>query len=113
MAPGEIYLAHFPYGGSPGSKLRPVLLLTSPVGTVPEVLVAYISSVLPAAPLRSDVILDPTQPEHADTHLKTVSVVRLHKLATLHASSIVRHLGQMSPSTEAEVAARLRTLLNL
>ena len=53
MLPGEIYLAHFPYGGSPGMKLRPVLLLTGPVGSVPEVLVAYISSVLPAAFLKT------------------------------------------------------------
>ncbi len=67
MAPGEIYLAKFPYGGSPGMKLRPVLLLTGPVGTVPEVLVAYISSVLPTTPLPSDVLLDPTQPEYAGT----------------------------------------------
>ena len=47
MRPGEIYLAKFPFGDVPGMKLRPVLLLTAPVGTVPEVLVAYVSSVVP------------------------------------------------------------------
>ena len=47
MAPGEIYLAKFPYGDAPGMKLRPVLLLTGPIGAIPEVLVAYISSVIP------------------------------------------------------------------
>ncbi len=40
MVPGEIYLALFPYGGLPGMKLRPVLLLTGPIGTIPEVEVA-------------------------------------------------------------------------
>jgi hypothetical protein len=44
MRPGEIYLAQFPFGDVPGMKLRPVLLLTGPLGSVPEVLVAYISS---------------------------------------------------------------------
>lgn len=39
MKAGEIYLANFPFGGVPGMKLRPVLLL----GTIPEVLSAYIS----------------------------------------------------------------------
>ncbi len=34
----EIHLASFPFGGSAGMKLRPVLLLTGPVGSVPEVL---------------------------------------------------------------------------
>ena len=47
MNAGEIYLANFPFGGSAGVKLRPVLLLTGPTGNVPEVLTAYISSVVP------------------------------------------------------------------
>ena len=69
MQPGEIYLARFPFGDVPGMKLRPVLLLTGILGSVPEVLVAYISSVLPAQPLPSDLILDPAQP----TNLKVRS----------------------------------------
>src|SRR2546428_2448564 len=53
MRPGEIYLAQFPFGDIPGMKLRPVLLLTGPIGSVREVLVAYISSVIPSQLLRS------------------------------------------------------------
>ncbi len=53
MNPDEIYLANFPFGGSAGMKLRPVLLLTNPVGSVPEVLVAYISSVVPSATIHA------------------------------------------------------------
>jgi len=37
MQAGEIYLARFPFGDKPGTKLRPVLVLTPPVGPVPEV----------------------------------------------------------------------------
>ena len=59
MLPGEIFLAQFPFGDVPGMKLRPVLLLTGPVGLIPEILVAYISSVVPAQLLPSDVLLDP------------------------------------------------------
>ena len=68
MRPGEIYLARFPFGDAPGMKLRPVLLLTGSIGSVPEVLVAYISSVLPARPLPSDLILDPGTPEFRARH---------------------------------------------
>ena len=113
MQPGEIYLAHFPFGGGPGMKLRPVLVLTPPVGQVPEVLVAYISSVLPPTTLPSDMVLDPAQSEHAGTNLKTVSVLRLHKLATIHRRSLVRYLGKLSPATSADVASKLRVLLGL
>jgi mRNA interferase MazF len=83
MKPGEIYLARFPFGDVPGMKLRPVLLLTGTVGSVPEVLVAYISSVLPAQPLPSDLILDPAQAAFQSTNLKVPSALRLHKLATI------------------------------
>lgn len=113
MAPGEIYLANFPFGGSAGMKLRPVLMLTRPVGTVPEVLVAYVSSVVPPVSLPSDLLLDPSLPEHAGTNLKMTSVVRLHKLATIHGRSVVRRLGQLSPAAQADAAAKLRSLLNL
>lgn len=61
MRPGEIYLAQFPFGDVPGMKLRPVLLLTGPIGSVPEVLVAYISSVVPAQVLQSDILIDPAK----------------------------------------------------
>ena len=113
MCPEEIYLASFPFGGSAGMKLRPVLLLTGPVGSVPETLVAYISSVIPPSLLPSDLVLDPALVEHASTNLKTVSVLRLHKLATIHARNVVRRLGVLSADTAAEVDEKLRALLDL
>jgi len=113
MRPGEIYLARFPFGDAPGMKLRPVLLLTSPIGPVPEVLVAYISSVLPAQPLASDLILDPTRPAFQTTNLKVPSALRLHKLATIHSSSLARYLGVLESAQQSVVATKLKALLGL
>src|SRR5712692_7900435 len=113
MRPGEIYLAQFPFGDVPGMKLRPVLLLTGSLGSVPEVLVAYISSAIPAQLLPSDILLDPNKPEFRTTHLKTVSTLRLHKLATIHCSSLARYLGAIDPSAQGTVASKLRDLLRL
>ena len=81
------------------------------IGSIPEVMVAYISSVLPAQPLPSDVILDPTQPAFRTTNLKVPSALRLHKLATIHASSLARHLGVLEPDQRGVVAAKLKALL--
>src|SRR5436309_26971 len=103
MTRGEIYLARFPTGGTVGAKVRPVLLLTDPVGPVPELLTAYISAVIPDPLLPSDLLLDPALPEHSGTNLKTVSVIRLHKLATIHLRDAFRHLGALSPATMQEV----------
>ena len=113
IKPNEIYLASFPFGDTAGMKLRPVLTLTSPQGPVPEVLVAYISSVIPDPMLPTDIILDPSTSEHLSTNLKTKSAVRLHKLATIHARSIVRRLGNISQTTADDAAQKLRALLNL
>jgi len=113
MRPGEVFLAQFPFGDVPGMKLRPVLLLTGPIGTVPEVLVAYISSVIPTQPLPSDLILDPSKPEFRSSHLKSLSALRLHKLATIHSSSLARYLGTIDSATVAIVATKLKHLLTL
>lgn len=111
MQPGDIYLARFPFGDVPGMKLRPILLLTSALGSIPEVLVAYISSVVPAQPLPSDSFIDPFAPEFQATHLKVVSVVRLHKLATIHTSALARHLGVLGALQQSVVGAKLKALL--
>ena len=113
MRAGDICLAHFPFGGRVGSKLRPVLVLTPPTGPVPELLVAYVSSVIPPAALVTDLIADPSLPEYAATGLKVRSVVRLHKLATIHRSDIARRLGTISPATPNRVRGKLRLLLKL
>ena len=94
-------------------KLRPVLLLTGPVGSIPEVVVAYISSVIPAQALSSDVLIDPGKPEFRSTHLKTTSVLRLHKLATIQSSSLARYLGVVDASIQRAVVGKLKSLLKL
>src|SRR5579862_7279387 len=84
---GDIVLAFFPFGDSPGRKMRPVLALTAPIGPVPELIVAYISSVMPSSFLPSDLVADPALADFATTNLKKLSVMRLHKIASIHESS--------------------------
>ena len=108
----EIYLASFPFGDTAGMKLRQVLTLTSPLGPLTEVFVAYISSVIPNPQLPSDIILDPVIAEHRTTNLKSRSAVRLHKLATVHASVVIRRLGSLSTATISEVDQKLRGRFN-
>ena len=109
----EIYLASCPFGDTAGMKLRPVLTLTGPLGPIPEVLVAYISSVIPHSLLPSDIVLDPTNAEHTSANIKTKSVLRLHKMATIHGRSIVRRLGNLSKTAAIEVDQKLVELLDL
>ena len=57
--------------------------------------------------------LRPEKFEHATTNLKQLTLLRVHKLATIHDSDVVRHLGQVSPATWSDVEGKLRLLLNL
>ena len=57
-------------------------------------------------------MIDPAQALFAPTRLKTTSVLRLHKLATLHSRSLARFLGRMPPAPLGDVRAKLRALLN-
>ena len=93
MRPGEIYLAQFPFGDVPGMKLRP--------------------SVIPRQLLPSDLVLDPASPEFRSTNLKTLSTLRLHKLATIHTSSLVRYLGVVDGPTFNISAKKLTVFLAL
>jgi len=113
MSPGEIHLATFPFGGTVGAKLRPVLLLTGSLGSVPEVLTAYMTSVIPATQLPTDILIDPKQLQHSAMGLKQVTLLRLHKLATVHDGDVMRYLGQLSAATWSDVETKLRLLLNL
>jgi hypothetical protein len=83
MRPGEIYLARFPFG------------------------------VMPSQLLPSDLVLDPARPELRSTNLKTLSTLRLHKLATIHTSSLVRYLGVVDGPTFNIVAKKLTVFLAL
>jgi mRNA interferase MazF len=113
MQPGEFYLADFPFGDAPGMKLRPVVLLAGPIGPSAEVLVAYVSSVIPSTPLSTDILIDPVNPIHAGTGLKSRSVIRLHKLATIHSSRVRRFLGEASPELRAEINLFLKAFLQI
>jgi mRNA interferase MazF len=88
-------------------------LLTGLLGTVPELLVAYMTSVVPGALLPTDLLIDPSLREYADTNLKGTTLLRLHKLATVHFRDVIRPIGALPPTAMREVEARLRTLLNL
>lgn len=88
---GDILLIRFPFTDLSGSKRRPAVLLSH---FSPDVVVAFISSVVPSPLEPSDVLLLPTP----SNGLKNQSVLRLHKIATLEERLITRRLGRLSQS---------------
>lgn len=89
---GDIVLIRFPFTDLSGSKRRPAIILAE---YPPDVVVAFISSVLPSVPEKSDILLLPSAPFFTATGLKKASVVRLRKVATLEQALVTRKLGNL------------------
>jgi mRNA interferase MazF len=59
------------------------------------------------------VVLDPARNDFAATGLRVTTVLRLHRLVTLTTRSIVRQLGELSPSWQQETDKKLARLFGL
>ena len=90
---GDIILVRFPFTDLSGSKRRPGVVLAE---FPPDIVVAFISSLIPNMLELSDVLLQPSSPYFSATGLKKESVIRLRKLATLEQTLVTRRLGKLN-----------------
>lgn len=110
---GRIVLVPFPFDDLSATKVRPALCLTDPIGIHRHVVVAFISSVVPAPLSATDLILDPGDPGFALTGLRVRSVVCVHRLMTVSSTIFRRTLGDLTPAQWRQVEKRLRTLFGV
>ncbi len=96
MTKHKIVLVPFPFDDLSGSKVRPAVCLTEPIGPHRHVVLAFITSEVPANPSETDIVLDSSQPDFATTGLRVSSTVHLHRLMTVTRTFIKRELGVLS-----------------
>ena len=113
MTKGRIVLVPFPFDNMTASKVRPALCLTDPIGPHRHVVVAFISSQMPANIATTDVVLHSQQQDFGATGLRVASVLRLHRLVTLTTALIRRDLGKLSQAWQDEVDQKLALLFGL
>jgi mRNA interferase MazF len=111
MTKGKIVLVPFPFDDLSATKVRPAVCLTNPVGKHGHVILAFITSQIPANLLETDVVLDTNHPDFAASGLHKPSTLRLDHLMTVRKSIIVRDLGVLSSETQAQIAEKLCKLL--
>jgi mRNA interferase MazF len=110
---GEIVLVPFPFTDLTGTKVRPAVIV-SPDPQEADILLAFISSVLPAGPLdATDYLLESSHPDFATTGLRTSSVFKMKKLAAIERTRLGRRIGKVSQAIQAQLDARLRTAVGL
>ena len=112
LSRGNVVLARFPFTDLTGASLRPAVIVSQRQLGNDLVLVA-ISSVVRGTLAPTDYTVESNHPEFILTGLRVTSVIRMHKLATVERSIIVRRLGSLGPQLQAEVDRLLRTVLAL
>jgi mRNA interferase MazF len=113
MTKHKIVLIPFPFDDLSGTKLRPALCLTDPIGTHRHVVLAFITSRIPDELLETDLVLDTTQANFEATGLRVASTIRMHRLITLTTAFIKRELGELPPTVRRQVSAKLKRLFAL
>ena len=98
MIKHSIVLVPFPFDDFSATKVRPALCLTSEIGGLRHVIIAFISSNVPEEKLESDIEINVGTPEWSGTGLSADSVIRLHKIVTIPKYLIKRRLGKLNVS---------------
>lgn len=109
----KIYLVSFPFDDLSSSKVRPAVCLTESVGLHHHIVLAFITSRIPASPLLTDLIIDSSDADFAVTGLRVSSTLQVHRLMTTTTSLLRRELGILSPRMQEQVKERLKTLFDL
>lgn len=108
---GDLVLVRFPFTDLSGEKRRPSLVVGDPRRR--DVVVAFVTSQIAAPVDATEYVLERADREFATTGLKTASLVRLHRLATVDRSLITVRIGRIGPRTAAAMERGLRNLFNL
>jgi mRNA interferase MazF len=111
LSRGDVVLVDYPFTDLLSNKIRPALVAGRVSGD--DLILAFITGQISTQYPESDCLLEPADPEFAGTGLKTASVIRLSKLATLHRRLVRRRLGRVGPQTEQRIAAALRRVFEL
>ena len=101
---GKIVLIPFPFTDLTAAKLRPAIVLFEGER---DVVVAFISSRVPQRPTLTDIVVDEAHPEFEMTGLKTSSVIRLDKVATILKDLILGEIGEIGTRVKKEINAKL------
>jgi mRNA interferase MazF len=113
MLKNRIVLLPFPFDDLSATKVRPAVCLTEPIGLHKHVVLAFISSRIPIAPLPTDLVIEATHSDFAATRLRAASTIQAHRLMTATTSVIQRKLGILSARLAGEFENRLRIVFGL
>jgi mRNA interferase MazF len=113
MKRGTFVLTPFPFTDLSGSKVRPAVIVSRSNRPGADVIIAFATSYKKQSLLPTDLLVDQSHPEFGLTGLKTASVLKLDKLATVDRTVLYGQLGELPASLSPTLDACLRHALEL
>ena len=107
MIKGKIVLVPFPFDDLSLKKVRPAICLTNNISKYNHIIIAFITSSMPANILETDICIDSNHSEFYKTGLKISSTIRLHRLITISSSLVKRELGQIPYNYQTQIDEKL------
>jgi len=105
---GKIVLVPFPFTNLTAAKLRPALVMYD---GEKDAIIVFISSKIPSKLSNVDVLITKERSGFKKTGLKTDSVIKLDKIATVLKDLIVGELGELDEEMRQEVNQKLKKAL--
>ena len=112
LSRGDIVLVPFPFTDLTSVKVRPAIII-SPNHQKEDLIIAFISSVVPGKAGSAELLLTETSPDFPVTGLKRASVFKMDKLLTLSRALIQRRLGHAPAPLQDKLDRLLETALGL
>jgi len=110
---GTVVLVPFPFTDLSSEKLRPAVVISSPrLGGV-DVCVVFITSRIATSVPPDGLLIDDTHPDFSKTGLKTASLIRAGKIATLDRRVVLGALGRLTPALLRALNQKLKFALGL
>jgi len=110
---GTVVLTPFPFTDLTGAKVRPAVVISRTDRPGDDVILAFVSSVVPTRPLPTDLVVHPSHPDFGETGLKVPSIIKCDKLATVQRRIILGELGQLSATQIRDLEQCLRHALGM
>lgn len=108
MKTGDIVIASFPYTDFSGFKARPAVVVTSTADQFDDFLLAMISSTVPVQLSSFQMKIEPDN----CNNLRTASVVKVNRLATIEKSMIVTAIGELNADHLAKFKCLFKSLVD-
>lgn len=109
---GDMVLVPFPFTDLSGSKVRPALIL-GVQKSGDDITVCFVSSHKQNKKYPGDVILKESDKKFDITGLKTSSIIKVTKIATLDKAVILGKIGELDKNKLQEVKKLLKTYFKL